>query len=103
MKKISLLIVLLFFNSIYSQLIVNNTSITPAQLVQNVLLGAGVSASNIKFNGSLVSANLIRDQAGQFSGTSNILKLLTNYKMGLPTTFFNLPRNWIKSVCKINS
>ena len=72
MKKISLLIVLLFFNSIYSQLIVNNTSITPAQLVQNVLLGAGVSASNIKFNGSLVSANLIRDQAGQFSGTSNI-------------------------------
>ena len=74
MKRILLLLFIFFTNFIHAQLAVNNTSITPAQLVQSVLLGTGVTASNITFNGSAANANLVRDQAGQFSNgsTTNI-------------------------------
>ncbi len=48
-----------------AQLIVNNT-LTPAQLVQTVLLGSGVTASNITYNGAPVAI-------GSFNGVpSNI-------------------------------
>ncbi|MGB3946976.1 MAG: choice-of-anchor L domain-containing protein, partial [Bacteroidia bacterium] len=65
LSKIATLFILLN-GSLYSfaQLTVNNSQ-TPAQLVQNVLLGPGVTASNITYSGS----NLSR---GQFSGTSNL-------------------------------
>ena len=74
MKKILLLIFVVFINTTYSQLIVNNTVQTPNQLVQNILLGAGITVSNVTFNGSAVNANLVRDQAGSFSNgaTTNI-------------------------------
>ncbi|OXA71825.1 hypothetical protein B0A58_13355, partial [Flavobacterium branchiophilum NBRC 15030 = ATCC 35035] len=39
---------------------------TPTQLVQNVLLGSGVTISNVKFNGSVVNATMINDQVGAF-------------------------------------
>ncbi|MEY2703741.1 MAG: hypothetical protein RLY43_2380, partial [Bacteroidota bacterium] len=57
-----------------AQLNVNNTTITPAQLVQNILLGSGITVSNVKFNGLTLNANLVRDQAGHFTGgsTTNI-------------------------------
>ncbi|MBC8883454.1 choice-of-anchor L domain-containing protein [Flavobacterium piscinae] len=45
----------------------NNTTFTPAQLVQDVLLGGGVTVSNITFNGSAVNATVARDQAGYFT------------------------------------
>jgi gliding motility-associated-like protein len=51
-----------------SQLTVNN-SLTPQQLVQNVLLGPGVTVSNVTFTGAANSM-------GQFSGT--------NSNVGLP-------------------
>lgn len=47
-----------------SQLVVNGT-MTPEQLVQNVLLGGGVTASNITFNGGLATA--INAQVGSFT------------------------------------
>ena len=63
-----LLILFLFFGFvIHAQLIVNNTLKTPAQLVQNVLVGNGVVPTNIKFNRSAAQANAIRDQAAEFS------------------------------------
>jgi gliding motility-associated-like protein len=42
-----------------------NTAMTPAQLVQNVLLGSGVQVSNVTFVGNA-------DYKSQFQGTSNI-------------------------------
>ncbi|MEK8178706.1 choice-of-anchor L domain-containing protein, partial [Flavobacterium buctense] len=72
-KKILFIVFLVIGFSSYSQLIVNNTQ-SPAQLVQNVLLGQGVAATNITFNGSAANATLIRDQVGHFlnGSTTNI-------------------------------
>lgn len=50
-----------------AQLVVTNTQ-TPAQLVQNILLGGGVSASNITFNG--LPANTITEQVGFFNSAN---------------------------------
>ncbi len=59
------LIILFTFYSAQAQLTVNST-MTPTQLVQNVLLGSGVTASNITYNGSPLAI-------GSFNGsTSNI-------------------------------
>lgn len=60
MKKIILLPLLFFFCSFkafYSQSIAVNTAQTPTQLVNNVLLGFGVTAFNITINGSPLNAN----------------------------------------------
>jgi len=58
MKTTRLQIILLFLffliaNNSYSQLIIDNSSMNPAQLVQNVLVGGGVNISNIVYSGSL--------------------------------------------------
>lgn len=50
-----------------AQLTVNNT-LTPTQLVQNVLLGSGVTASNITYNGAAIAI-------GDFNGISSNLGL----------------------------
>ncbi|MCF8296308.1 MAG: choice-of-anchor L domain-containing protein [Saprospiraceae bacterium] len=42
----------LYSNNSYSQLIVNNT-MTPAQLVQNILVGQGITVSNVTYSGAL--------------------------------------------------
>lgn len=54
-----------------SQMLVNAT-LTPEQLVQNVLLGGGVTISNITFNG--IAATSLSEQAGSFTapGGSNL-------------------------------
>ena len=44
------LVTLLFANQASAQLMIDNT-LTPEQLVQNVLVGSGVSAFNITFTG----------------------------------------------------
>jgi len=65
LKKISILlcIIILFFNiNANAQLsTVTASGTTPQQLVQNTLVGTGVTVSNVKFNGSLtaVSCNAI--------------------------------------------
>ena len=66
MKKLLLSISLLFVTLVNAQLIVDNTTQTPAQLVQNVLLGSGISVSNVTFNGSASNAAMVRDQVGHF-------------------------------------
>lgn len=55
-----------------AQLVVTNTQ-TPAWLVQNLLLGQGVSASNITFNGA--PANTVTEYVGQFDATNTNLGL----------------------------
>ena len=78
MKKTLLILALATMNFIQAQLIVNNTTQTPAQLVQNVLLGNGITVSNIKFNGTTAGANAVRDQVGKFSnGNSTNIGLNT--------------------------
>jgi hypothetical protein len=51
MKKLLLFLTFISIHLVHGQLVVNNTAQTPAQLVQNVLLGQGVEVSNIQFNG----------------------------------------------------
>ncbi|HQV37066.1 MAG TPA: choice-of-anchor L domain-containing protein, partial [Flavobacterium sp.] len=68
MKKLLLFAVFLILPYCSNaQLFVNNVTQTPAQLVQNVLLGQGVVVSNITFNGSAANANVVRDQVGYFT------------------------------------
>lgn len=55
-----------------AQLTVNNT-LFPTQLVQNVLLGGGVTATNITFNGG--PGNILSEQLGSFDGTTSIVGL----------------------------
>jgi len=64
MKKILTSLLVLSFSVIMNaQLTVNNT-LSPTQLVQNVLLGSGVTASNITFSGNAM-------QSGSFNGTAS--------------------------------
>jgi hypothetical protein len=58
-KKLLPFIAVLFLglSTVFSQSIVVNTAQTPSQLVNNVLLGFGVTASNITINGSPLNAN----------------------------------------------
>ncbi|HEY0977162.1 MAG TPA: choice-of-anchor L domain-containing protein [Flavobacteriales bacterium] len=56
--------------SAQAQLVVNNT-MTPEQLVQEVLLGAGVVATNITFNGQ--PGNTVHPQAGTFNAENAVL------------------------------
>ncbi len=66
-----LLFALLFFSCFAkAQLIIDNT-LTPAQLVQNVLVGQGVVPFNIQFNRSFPAATAVRDQAAKFSTNFN--------------------------------
>ncbi|HEX2617702.1 MAG TPA: choice-of-anchor L domain-containing protein, partial [Flavobacteriales bacterium] len=52
-----------------AQIVIDNT-ISPVDLVQNILLGQGVTVSNIRFNGAV--ANTATEQMGSFSGTCNV-------------------------------
>lgn len=53
-----------------AQLVMNTTQ-TPLQLVQDVLLGAGVTVSNVTFNG-ILDPGTPQDGTGSFTGTSNL-------------------------------
>ena len=65
---ITIFSVFLYSNhSVYAQLATTSASgITPQQLVQSVLLGSGVTVSNVKFNGSLLAPSA-SNQIGSFS------------------------------------
>jgi gliding motility-associated-like protein len=65
LQNVCLVLILITSLSVKAQLITNN-SLTPAQLVQTVLLGSGVTASNITYNGASIAI-------GDFDGSlSNI-------------------------------
>ncbi|MCH2223714.1 MAG: choice-of-anchor L domain-containing protein [Crocinitomicaceae bacterium] len=55
----------------WGQITIQNT-LTPEEIVQNVLLGTGVTVSNIQWNGSAVDATTIKTSLGEFGGTPNI-------------------------------
>lgn len=60
-------VIVLISQSVYAQLVVNTTQ-TPQQLVEDILLGQGVTASNITFSGTAV-------QRGYFNGASSNIGL----------------------------
>jgi gliding motility-associated-like protein len=69
LKKLrnSLVVLLLITCSVKAQLTTNN-SLTPVQLVQTVLLGNGVTATNITYNGAAVAI-------GEFNGVNSNIGL----------------------------
>ena len=69
MKKYISVIALFILMSTQAQLIVNNNTFTPIQLVQNSLVGPGVTPYNIMFNG--VPGTLVRDQIAKFTTNFN--------------------------------
>ena len=64
LKITTFLLLIIFFITSNAQITVDNTQ-TPTQLVQDVLLGAGISVSNVTFSGGT-------SQKGSFTGTSNL-------------------------------
>ncbi len=69
-----LLLSLLFSYSVSSQITVTNT-LTPADLINNILLGNGVAATNIKYNGSLVNAGVVKQNCTYFNSGSTTFPL----------------------------
>src|SRR5690554_3300581 len=67
-----MLTALVTFSGNSQNIVLTNPTMTPAQAVQNVLLGAGINAFNITYNGSAANANLAQTSVRRFnSGTSN--------------------------------
>lgn len=63
---------LLNLSLVHSQLTIDNTTQNPTDLVQNVLVGAGVTVTNVKFNGSTASALVPQEMVGEFSGITSM-------------------------------
>ncbi len=59
-------------NTIHAQLTVQN-NLNPNDLVNNILVGQGVTVSNVMFNGQ--PANTVNDQVGSFNGTNSNIGL----------------------------
>ena len=64
-NKLPILAGILAFGTATAQIGIT-TTMTPDELVQNVLLGTGVVISNVTFNGQ--PGNVINDQFGAFDG-----------------------------------
>lgn len=67
-----LLLILAAFTSVFSsqaQIVTNNT-LTPAELVSQILVGAGVTVSNVTFNGSLANAGILQPNALDFTANN---------------------------------
>lgn len=69
MKSILSILLLIISQYLHAQITIQNTQ-TPAQIVQDVLLGNGINAFNIKFNGQTNKANQIQQNCVQFSSTN---------------------------------
>lgn len=66
MKKILLLILMGVTLNLSAQITTQNT-LTPAQLIQDVLAGPGVVITNVKYNNSAANANVIQGNALSFT------------------------------------
>ena len=69
-KIFFLICISLFSANISTAQLSTSTALTPAQLVQNVLLGTGIIATNITYTGSPLAR-------GTFNGTASNLGLAT--------------------------
>ncbi len=76
LKKITttiLLLTIIPFSS-KAQITVTNT-LTPAELVNTILLGNGVAATNIKYNGSLLNANSTQANVTYFNSNATLFPI----------------------------
>lgn len=84
MKAKSLILGAIFaglgFNST-AQITVDNTTQTPEQLVQNVLVGSGVTISGVMFNASTPLAQAVQTQVGEFDATGTTFPLASGLIM----------------------
>ncbi len=70
MKNIVLLLSSLLLSVVgFSQVITTSNTLTPEQLVQNILLGQGVTATNVTFNGTAANALAVQPNAFDFTAT----------------------------------
>ena len=79
MKKITTILILgliLLWNDVQSQIIVQNTQ-SPSTLVQNVLMGNGVVASNITYNGTAVNAQMPQGNVTFFNSNGSSFPIST--------------------------
>lgn len=79
MKKLLFLFSFLSLNS-FGQLVIDNTSWTPEQLVQNYLIGTGVTVSNVTYNG--VMSAPVNNTIGYFTSTATPVGLASGVIMG---------------------
>lgn len=79
-RLLSLFIALFLCVHLHAQLVVNNTTMTPQQLVENVLAGAGVTVFNVTFNGG--SGAVITQQCGSFNGTASNIGVANGIMLG---------------------
>jgi gliding motility-associated-like protein len=70
LSKAFVLITLLVTNLSFAQVTIDQT-MTPEQLVQNVLLGAGITVSNVTFNG--LPGNMLNNQIAKYNGPSSFI------------------------------
>jgi len=70
LSKAFVLIILFISNLSLAQVTIDQT-MTPEQLVQNVLLGAGITVSNVTFNGQ--PGNILNNQIAKYNGPSNFV------------------------------
>lgn len=79
MKKITTILILgliLIWNDVQSQIVVQNTQ-SPSALVQNILMGNGVVASNITYNGSAVNAQMPQGNVTFFNSNGSTFPIST--------------------------
>lgn len=70
MKKIVAILSFLGVVTTFNAQIQVQGAMTPSQLVQNVLMGFGVTASNVSVNGSLANANIVQGNAAFFNSNN---------------------------------
>lgn len=80
-RPLCLIFLSVFYINISAQVTVNNTN-TVEWYVQNVLLGANVSVSNITYNGSAANAIVAQDEVGEFTNPGLQLGLPNGLAMG---------------------
>lgn len=64
-----ILAVIVSTGSYFAQVFTYQNTMTPAQLVSDILLGQGVTATNITFNNSAANATAVQNSARSFSAT----------------------------------
>ena len=71
-------------NTVHAQLTVQN-NLTPSDLVNNILVGQGVTVSNVMFNGQ--PANTLNDQTGSFNGSNSNIGLASGLVLATGKVF----------------
>jgi gliding motility-associated-like protein len=60
----------MFTQTVFSQTFTYSNTLTPTELVENILIGSGVTSSNITFNGSAINAGSPQVPAQSFTATA---------------------------------